>query len=161
MSESSAQSIREKFEFYFLALTFTLLGASIQTANFSASPEISIVIELTAWVLLGASGLLGLSKVQWISSILLAKNQEKNLTGIAQNFRISEKQGLLFVLNLDSGKQVHIAEMIEKVEGSAARYRQLAEAFGRKNAIKHHFQWWFFILGLMGVGAARGYAALC
>ena len=33
MAEPTSQSVMEKFEFYFLALIFTLLGASIQTNN--------------------------------------------------------------------------------------------------------------------------------
>ena len=67
MAENSSvtpQSVMEKYEFYFLALTFTILGASIQTADFSAYSKAGVVAEIVGWAALGLSGLVGLSKIE-------------------------------------------------------------------------------------------------
>ncbi|WP_019570889.1 hypothetical protein [Thioalkalivibrio sp. ALE11] len=60
MSTPSAQEILSKFELYFLALTFTLLGISIQTASLTDVPELSKILEVVAWILLAVSGIVGL-----------------------------------------------------------------------------------------------------
>lgn len=91
MSDPTSQSILEKFEFYFLALIFTLLGASIQTVNFSATPLIGVWGELTGWALLTISGLSGLSKVQWIVSILYTKASRKNIISLSTDLQLSQK----------------------------------------------------------------------
>jgi len=41
-SPVTPHSILEKFEFYFLGLTFTLLGAAIQTATFAGHSHASV-----------------------------------------------------------------------------------------------------------------------
>jgi hypothetical protein len=55
---------QQKFEFYFLALVFTILGLSIQTAKLSF--WLQGVFEIAAWLSLLASGLAGLSRMEWI-----------------------------------------------------------------------------------------------
>lgn len=62
---ATAQRVQEKFEFYLLALTFTVLGLSIQTANFSQNIY-SDFFELAGWLLLLASGISGLLRIEWV-----------------------------------------------------------------------------------------------
>jgi hypothetical protein len=61
-----AQSIREKFDFYLVGLSFTLLGLSVQTATFG-SLIVADIFELTGWAFLFVSGLSGLSRMEWSS----------------------------------------------------------------------------------------------
>lgn len=52
MSSSSltSEAVLEKFEFYFIGLTFTLLGASTQTASFKEYSCSSVYLELLGWL---------------------------------------------------------------------------------------------------------------
>ena len=56
--------IQEKFEFYFLSLTFIILGLAIQTSN-SGVHAISDGLELLGWISLFVSGMAGLSRMRW------------------------------------------------------------------------------------------------
>jgi len=53
---------QQKFEFYFLALVFTVLGLSIQTSVFSS--KLQSAIEIAAWAFFLISGLAGLSRME-------------------------------------------------------------------------------------------------
>ena len=55
--------IQEKFEFYFLSLTFVILGLSIQTSKFGVH-AISDGLELLGWISLFVSGMAGLSRMR-------------------------------------------------------------------------------------------------
>ena len=71
MAESNTeagQRIQEKFQFYILGLTFTLLGLAIQTASFGASPAAD-VMELLGWALLLTSALTLASRLEWTPQI--------------------------------------------------------------------------------------------
>ena len=59
---------QEKFEFYFIALVFTILGLSIQTSNL-IKENCQYIFEIIGWVLLMISGLTGLSRLEWIPVI--------------------------------------------------------------------------------------------
>lgn len=73
-----AQRIQEKFEFYLLALTFTLVGLAIQTATFGTHVGADVA-ELVGWFLLLVSGIFGLSRMEWTPVIhdLESKRYEK------------------------------------------------------------------------------------
>lgn len=63
-NEIDARTYQDKFDLYFLGLTFTILGLSIQTASFGKMVW-SDCLELLAWLLLLLSGLAGLYKGLW------------------------------------------------------------------------------------------------
>lgn len=57
-----AQRLQLRFEYYAIALTFSILALAIQ----SASPgPIGTIAELLAWISLLISGLVGLSRLEW------------------------------------------------------------------------------------------------
>lgn len=55
--------LRERYEFYYVALAFTILGLSIQTAHFDTF-LVSDIAELSGWVALLFAGILGLARLQ-------------------------------------------------------------------------------------------------
>jgi hypothetical protein len=65
-----AQRYQEKFAFYVIALTFTILGLAIQTASFDEN-TLSGALEIVAWFLLLISGLAGLYRIRPCTSFVL------------------------------------------------------------------------------------------
>jgi len=62
----AAREVHTKFEFYFVALTFTMLAFAIQTGEFHGSRySFYDFLEGTAWVALTAAGLLGLWRLEY------------------------------------------------------------------------------------------------
>jgi hypothetical protein len=53
---------KQKFEFYFLALVFTILGLSVQTSTITGSWQ--YLFETASWVMLLVSGIAGLSRLE-------------------------------------------------------------------------------------------------
>ena len=89
MSSESAvtpHSILEKFEFYFLGLTFTLLGAAIQTAAFTGHSHVSVITEIIGWAGFAISGLVGLSKVEHLSVVIYLRNRKNEFENAKSQF---------------------------------------------------------------------------
>lgn len=162
MSDSSVspKSVLEKFEFYFLGLTFTLLGASIQTSSFNSYPCFSIYLELTAWGLFIISGLVGLSKVEWVSPILFANNRKSSLEEVARQLRLFESRGLSSAFLADTGEDRPINEILPTIEASIAKWDTKVSELGKTHGWKHNIQKISFAAGLITIAIARGYAAL-
>lgn len=59
----TAEDIEVKYEFYFLALTFTILGLLLQSAKFDNYTIISAYYEIAGWIFLLLCGLFGLAKM--------------------------------------------------------------------------------------------------
>jgi hypothetical protein len=66
----SAEDIEIKYEFYFLALTFTILGLSLQSAKFENYTIILAKCEIFGWILLLLCGLFGLAKMNIWHNVL-------------------------------------------------------------------------------------------
>src|SRR5712664_3266431 len=68
MAKSPAEiaiELRGKFELYLLALNFSILGLSIQTAKFGEH-LLADTFELTGWLALFISGVVGIVRGEWI-----------------------------------------------------------------------------------------------
>jgi len=87
-----AQKLQERFEFYLIALAFTILGLSIQTASFSRNP-VPDMLELSAWCSLLISGLVGLSRLEWIPVAYKAHEEVVEIKGELERLREALRQG--------------------------------------------------------------------
>jgi hypothetical protein len=65
---ATAQEVHHKFEFYLVALTFTIAGFAIQTGKFSGN-WFSDLSEGISWVILFSSGAIGLKRLQYFPVI--------------------------------------------------------------------------------------------
>lgn len=76
-SENSVtkDSLAEKFEYFFIGLIFTVLGASIQTATLTESLLVVIVLELISWLLFLVSGLVGINKLEWLPNVVYLRDK--------------------------------------------------------------------------------------
>jgi len=69
----AAREIHIKFEFYFLALTFTMAAFAIQTGKFQGHRDWFLdLLEGGSWVALMFAGLIGLSRLEYFSPMYRA-----------------------------------------------------------------------------------------
>ena len=161
MAEVSAHGILAKFEFYFVALIFTILGLALQTADFGDTALGIIIVELVGWGFLIVSGLVGLSKVKWLASTIMVRNRKEFLSDLERQIHITEAQGQTHVLDSGSGKQVPIKEMLGILKESEEKADKNLLRLGRLHEIKEHTQWWGFVLAIVLIALSRAGAALC
>jgi hypothetical protein len=144
---------QKKFEFYFVALVFTILGLSIQTSVFT-NFACQYVFELLGWLLLLISGLAGLSRMEWIPAIQLTKNfKHQNLQDKKMYEDIKSRQARGF-----SGKQMPEAKLnlalnyvVKKIGEQDDKLKKLE----KKSDIKYHTHKWLFPAGLILIILSR------
>jgi len=161
MSSPSAHEVLSKFEFYFLALTFTLLGISIQTADLSEIPNLAKSLEVGAWLLLVVSGFVGLSKLQWISSIVMARDKKDYYRQMTEVLNKSKASGQTHAFDPGTGKQVPIPEVLDMVKKNESDLGNIISQLGSKHETKHHIQWWTFHAAIALFIGGRIIAAFC
>ncbi len=163
MSDQSSKSdleysrqLQEKFELYLLALIFTLLGLAVQTAKFGTS-QTADILELLGWALLLISGLVGLSRLEWLPVAYKTNSRLVGLKSEHTQLMAASEHGHKEVAVLDQNEPANIqaiiddrAQAIQKVE---ARVKELEKSILRKYSIHK----WLFVLGLTLLIGARGY----
>src|SRR5271170_4479022 len=70
-NQSFANDFQQKFEMYFLALIFTIVGLAIQSAKFS-SDRWQWGLEISGWACLVAAGIVGLLRMRLVPGIFRA-----------------------------------------------------------------------------------------
>jgi len=151
----SPHSVMEKFEFYFLGLTFTLLALAVQ--SFKPSPSLSAdVIEILGWLFLLVSGLLGLSKVEWISAMLYTQARLSYFEQARDDLQKAQAQNLPLRDSKD-GRTLNPAEMIEKNECTLSDIKSQGNKMDKKHEFKHKGQKAFFLIGLIALLVARAH----
>jgi len=134
---------QQKFEFYFLALVFTVLGLSIQTSHFSS--KVQSVFEIAAWMSFLLSGLAGLSRMEWIPVSYKSYSDlthEKSFTREAKTGRpVVNESGQL----LSDSK---VKEYIHLAENRIKERTQKMDAIEARSNVKYLLHKWLFVAGL-------------
>lgn len=151
---SVAQQSQEKFQFYGVALVFTILGLSIQTATFDGH-IIARICELFSWLMLLVSGLSGLSHLEWNPVIRVQMVRKDELEGKANQLQAQKSQGVRQVKVLQDNKVVSIEERIEEYESLVGKLDTQVIKLDRKAEIKYQIFKWSFVTGIVFLAAGR------
>jgi len=158
MSEEREIVIRqqEKFEFYLVALVFTLLALSIQTSTF-ASPIFSQFFELAGWFCLLLSGLSGLSYLEWLPAIRMHEVKKEELQVTADKLKHKKEQGVEKVHVLQDENIVPIDTRITEYEEVIGKLKEKDSTLDRKSIVKYFIFKWFFVGGVIFVILSRAH----
>lgn len=135
--------IDTKLNFYVLGLTFGVLALSVQTASF-AGPLAARIAELSAWVLLLLSGLMGLSRLEWMPTAY-----QLNWVKDCNKYRVDE----LKKRNAYERTQYQVDSIdtpIKKAEDDLKKSTIKLDKINRTSIIKYRFQKYMLLLGLVG-----------
>jgi hypothetical protein len=153
MKISEAQ---QKFDYYVVALDFTLLAAAVQTAKFGTS-QISDLLELTAWVLLLVAGVLALWRLEWMHVVDRLAQELHTTTEERVQLVKGKAEGSQSVLVASTQQvspiDVQIGNRDESLKQIQARLDNLDRSAMRKYSVAR----WGFVLGLASLVAARAY----
>jgi hypothetical protein len=146
--------LSRKFEFYFIALVFTILGLSVQTASI-VREYYQYVFEILAWVSLLVSGLAGLSRLEWLPVAYqhygCSEIEKNNLNVISQGLEgrtvINEKGQAWPGANLNNAKQ-ELENQIKK------RDKEISE-IEKRTTMKYQIHKWAFVVGIISLVVSR------
>ena len=146
--------VQEKFEFYFLSLTFIILGLSIQTSNFGTH-AFSDGFELLAWTSLIISGMSGLSRMRWVPSFYKVKDNILRRERYLDEAKRRKSIGNSYVIQDDKEKPIDafISDFAQSIKEVESQLREL-EA---KNDFKYRLHIHSFTLGMFFLICSRGY----
>jgi len=157
MTKVTPHSVMEKYEFYFLGLTFAFLGASIQTVDFSEYSKVNSIIELAGWFAFGLSGVVGLSKIEYLSSLITIRNKKYSNEGYVSELQKARASGTQSIRVAETGEVLEINQIISTIEADVSTWNNRLEQFGKWHEIKHIVQKYSFLSALFLVACSRAF----
>ncbi len=155
-NQEMAIDIKTKVDFYLLSITFTVLGLSIQTAEFGGS-HLADGFELIAWLCLFVSGVFGLSRMRWAASVFtVAHAIDERKQGLEGN-KQAKAAGWKTVETPQGGQKPIDSDIKARETGVAVAENQL-EGLQEKLIIKSKVHTWGFALGVAFLMCSRGLA---
>jgi hypothetical protein len=152
-----ANKLKERFEFYVIALTFTILGLSIQTAKFGSyiAPDI---LELLGWAFLFISGLVGLSRLEWLPVAYKVFGELDKKTAEINQLKQAKESGRTNVPVIGDGREfAPVDEVINKYSLAESKLDLQIKKLIKWTLIKYQIHKWAFVLGLFFLLASRSY----
>jgi hypothetical protein len=154
-----AEHLQEKFDFYLIGLTFTVLGLSVQTAKLDG-PAPKDTLELVSWSMLFVSGLAGLYRAERAPSLFRLGSVHVREQDRETRLREASREGAAAVHIGDDGTTRPIDEEIGKSTKAAAYVKNLLDRdYTRLHRI-YPLQRWLLAFGFATLLLARGYAVL-
>lgn len=155
-NQEISHRIRERFSFYFVALIFTILGLSLQTASFGKS-IFSDVLELVGWASLLISGLSGLSRLNWTPNLFFLFDEQQthksDLNAIKSGVALGQVQSVRM-----EGKIGPPGPAIQKKEEHLEMVDTEVERLQKKLSRRYRLQQWGFYIGVSSLAIARAAA---
>jgi len=152
-----AVQIQREFTFSALALTFGILGLAVQTAPFSGPPAARIA-ELLGWLLLLASGLSGLSRLEWLPKAYQALGLRQDVEERAHQLRMAEAKGSRVVHITSEQNDYPIEDLITKAGSEAAMVKTHIGILDKRTIRRYKLQKVCFVGGLIALLISRGWA---
>jgi hypothetical protein len=156
---SIAQQTQEKFQFYFLALAFTLLGAAVQTSNFNRSTTEN-VFELIGWLGFLSAGLFGLWKMEWESPIRVQMAKRDEIQSAITDLKTKMLGGLTEVLIVTTGRMQPVDERMKNHDDAVAILSAQLDKLEKWDTFKYLTAKYGFLVGLVALMGSRSAAAL-
>ena len=148
---------QEKFQFYLIALIFTLLGLSIQTYE-SHSYTVANALEVFSWSALLLSGLFGLSYLEWGPLIREKIAIENELDEKISYLRQMAHNGMVEVYVEQYSRTMPTENRINEFETHKGNVTKLIEGLEKKSLFKYRVLKWAFSLGVVSLVVARAFA---
>jgi hypothetical protein len=146
--------IQEKFEFYFLSLTFIILGLAIQTSK-SGVHAISDGLELLGWISLFVSGMAGLSRMRWAPFLYKVKDAIIMRERVRDDAKRRELNGQTRAIRGE--EKISIGDFIADVSQGVREVEDQLSKLETKNNLKYSLHVYGFTLGLLFLMGSRGY----
>ena len=154
-----AHQSQEKFQFYGVALVFTILGLSIQTATFDGHVA-SRICEISSWFLLLVSGLSGLSHLEWNPVLRVQMVRKDELAAKASQLEAQKDQGIRQVNVFQDKKQMPIQDRIAEYGTYIEKLDAQITQMDNKAEIKYRLFKWAFTLGIVLLVVSRSVTPL-
>ena len=149
---------RTKFEFYLLALTFAILGLSIQTATFGER-VVADILELAGWLGLFVAGIIGLLRSEWISVVYDIFHKIHTTEQRINQVIAANQAGVDFPLTVTENGEEHVLhgeEAVAKLQGIVAEFERQQRETEQKIRFRYNVTKWAFLIGVGCLLAARG-----
>lgn len=148
-----AQKYRERFEFYFVGLIFTILGLSIQTARF-VQAIIPDGFELLAWLSLLVSGFMGLIRIEWTPIAHQYISKEKGLSKEIDEINIHKETGTKNLPGVDG--EISVDKLLKNKTWALEKVGANLKNVENKLSCSYKIRKWLFLAGIILLVLARG-----
>jgi len=127
----AAQDVHHKFEFYFIALAFTIAAFAIQSGKFSGNAT-GDCFEILSWVCITLSGVIGLHKIQYFPVLYRIHDEIIKKENCIANYQ----------------EQEEFKDDIEELKKQVQKTSQEKGIIEKSNRRKYLLQKVFFIFGM-------------
>lgn len=144
-----ARSLQQKYEYYLIALNFTLLVLSVQTAKFQDS-SFQILLELSGWMVLLIAGLIGLIRLEMqpVGHSGYAELERKK--SYLDRLKEGKISGTREVVYRDTDDGPHpIDEVIELTQDTIDRSEEKLTALQGRIVRQYNWHKYLFVSGLV------------
>jgi len=154
-----AHRLQEKFDFYFLALAFTVLGLAIQTAKFGHGKAADLA-EILGWLLLLTSGLVGLSRLEWQPQLFHIFSFQEDSKAVVREANSWISKGVEEARVAGRQEMVSVAGLRDKHQAFVDKFGKEASQLQARGLAKYRWQRRTFVGGLVALMLARGLPAI-
>jgi len=147
--------LRERYEFYVVALAFTIIGLSIQTAHFG-SYLVSDIAEIASWVTLLLAGIFGLQRIQSAYVIYDVYGDIAKLEKERGDFEQLRRQDVT-ALPQEGGGAVTPEALVRDRDATIVSAESTVNKINKRQLLVYQLQRILFIGGLVLLMVSRGY----